>query len=203
MVRTLRWMGHWNNALNEKDAARTGRFRNARCIRCRCFLPDLTGFTGLHRAGPDPGDTWVRRHNRRRKSNRERDYSGLAPLALRAVLALLRRSTLGKIVPPSLRSGVQCFPHCRTREGSHALSLTFFNQKLCRTACYLTLFKLAEREGFEPSVHFRAHTLSRRAPSTTQTSLQSNNIRPKPEAAHSTVCPRLRQAAGNQRVGST
>jgi len=41
----------------KKDATRTGRFRNARRARCRCFLPDLTGFTGLHRAGPDPGDT--------------------------------------------------------------------------------------------------------------------------------------------------
>ncbi len=30
---------------------------------------------------------------------------------------------------------------------------------------------MAEREGFEPSVHFRVHTLSRRAPSATQTSL--------------------------------
>lgn len=31
---------------------------------------------------------------------------------------------------------------------------------------------VAEREGFEPSVPFRIHTLSRRAPSTTRTSLQ-------------------------------
>jgi len=27
--------------------------------RCRCFLPDLTGFTGVHRAGLNPDDTWV------------------------------------------------------------------------------------------------------------------------------------------------
>ena len=26
---------------------------------CRCFLPDLTGFTGFHRAGLDPDDTLV------------------------------------------------------------------------------------------------------------------------------------------------
>ena len=31
--------------------------------------------------------------------------------------------------------------------------------------------KMAEREGFEPSVEFPLHTLSRRAPSTTRTSL--------------------------------
>ena len=31
---------------------------------------------------------------------------------------------------------------------------------------------MAEREGFEPSVPFRIHTLSRRAPSTARTSLQ-------------------------------
>ncbi|MBP2658964.1 MAG: hypothetical protein H6Q69_1996, partial [Firmicutes bacterium] len=30
----------------------------------------------------------------------------------------------------------------------------------------------AEREGFEPSVQFPVHTLSRRAPSTARTSLQ-------------------------------
>ena len=32
--------------------------------------------------------------------------------------------------------------------------------------------KLAEREGFEPSVEFPLHTLSKRAPSTTRTSLR-------------------------------
>ena len=32
-------------------------------------------------------------------------------------------------------------------------------------------WKLAEREGFEPSVEFPLHTLSKRAPSTTRTSL--------------------------------
>lgn len=31
---------------------------------------------------------------------------------------------------------------------------------------------MAEREGFEPSVRFPVHTLSRRAPSTTRSSLQ-------------------------------
>jgi hypothetical protein len=31
---------------------------------------------------------------------------------------------------------------------------------------------LAEREGFEPSVEFPLHTLSKRAPSTTRTSLR-------------------------------
>ncbi len=32
---------------------------------------------------------------------------------------------------------------------------------------------MAEREGFEPSVEFPLHTLSKRAPSTTRTSLHS------------------------------
>src|SRR4029434_10325403 len=38
---------------------------------------------------------------------------------------------------------------------------------------------LAEREGFEPSVEFPLHTLSKRAPSTTRTSLhfRINNLR--------------------------
>ncbi len=34
------------------------------------------------------------------------------------------------------------------------------------------LISMAESEGFEPSVQFPAHTLSRRAPSTTRTTLQ-------------------------------
>ena len=33
--------------------------------------------------------------------------------------------------------------------------------------------KNAESEGFEPSIPFRVYTLSRRAPSTTRTTLQS------------------------------
>jgi len=44
-----------------ESATRTGRIRNARGSCCRCFLPDLTGFTGLRRAGPSPGDTWFPR----------------------------------------------------------------------------------------------------------------------------------------------
>ena len=40
-----------------KAATRTGRIRNAQSFCCRCFLPDLTGFTGLRRAGPGPDDT--------------------------------------------------------------------------------------------------------------------------------------------------
>ena len=36
---------------------------------------------------------------------------------------------------------------------------------------------MAEREGFEPSVRFPAHTLSRRAPSTARSSLQVEKIR--------------------------
>src|SRR5687768_2855918 len=35
---------------------------------------------------------------------------------------------------------------------------------------------LAEREGFEPSVEFPLHTLSKRAPSTTRTSLRLESI---------------------------
>ncbi len=34
---------------------------------------------------------------------------------------------------------------------------------------------MAEREGFEPSVRLHVHTLSRRAPSTAQTSLQTQS----------------------------
>jgi len=37
--------------------SRTDPQRASSC--CRCFLPDLTGFTGVRRAGPDPGDTLV------------------------------------------------------------------------------------------------------------------------------------------------
>jgi Recombinase/Recombinase zinc beta ribbon domain len=37
-------------------------------------------------------------------------------------------------------------------------------------------WKLAEREGFEPSVEFPLHTLSKRAPSTTRTSLRLESI---------------------------
>ena len=40
--------------------------------------------------------------------------------------------------------------------------------------------ELAEREGFEPSVEFPLHTLSKRAPSTTRTSLRSNGINSLP-----------------------
>src|SRR5437763_1883503 len=36
--------------------------------------------------------------------------------------------------------------------------------------------ELAEREGFEPSVEFPLHTLSKRAPSTTRTSLRAFGI---------------------------
>src|SRR5476651_2468009 len=36
--------------------------------------------------------------------------------------------------------------------------------------------ELAEREGFEPSVGFPLHTLSKRAPSTTRTSLRASGI---------------------------
>ena len=35
---------------------------------------------------------------------------------------------------------------------------------------------MAEREGFEPSVQFPVHTLSRRAPSTARTSLRLKNF---------------------------
>jgi hypothetical protein len=34
-----------------------------------------------------------------------------------------------------------------------------------------TLFVIAERKGFEPSIRFHVYTLSRRAPSTTRTPL--------------------------------
>ena len=37
--------------------------------------------------------------------------------------------------------------------------------------------KMAERVGFEPTVPFRVHTLSKRAPSTTRTSLQPTRLR--------------------------
>ena len=40
-----------------KSAARAGQVRNAPVSRCRCFLPDLTGFTRTSRAVPNPGDT--------------------------------------------------------------------------------------------------------------------------------------------------
>jgi hypothetical protein len=36
---------------------------------------------------------------------------------------------------------------------------------------------MAEREGFEPSVPFRAHTLSKRAPSATRTSLHERGCK--------------------------
>ena len=36
--------------------------------------------------------------------------------------------------------------------------------------------KMAERGGFEPPVPFRAHTLSRRAPSASRSSLRINGI---------------------------
>ena len=39
------------------SATRAGQIRNALVSRCRCFLPDLTGFTRTCRAGPSPGDT--------------------------------------------------------------------------------------------------------------------------------------------------
>ena len=39
---------------------------------------------------------------------------------------------------------------------------------------FIDFKKLAEREGFEPSVEFPLHTLSKRAPSTTRTSLRSS-----------------------------
>ncbi len=35
---------------------------------------------------------------------------------------------------------------------------------------------MAEREGFEPSVRVNVHTLSRRAPSTTQTPLRTQEM---------------------------
>jgi hypothetical protein len=41
--------------------------------------------------------------------------------------------------------------------------------------------KVAEREGFEPSVEFPLHTLSKRAPSTTRTSLRLSGINSLPE----------------------
>src|SRR5690606_3129456 len=40
---------------------------------------------------------------------------------------------------------------------------------------------LAERVGFEPTVEFPLHTLSKRAPSTTRTSLRSSGINSLPE----------------------
>ena len=44
-------------------------------------------------------------------------------------------------------------------------------------------WKLAEREGFEPSVEFPLHTLSKRAPSTTRTSLRSSGTNSLPDGA--------------------
>jgi hypothetical protein len=41
--------------------------------------------------------------------------------------------------------------------------------------------RMAEREGFEPSVEFPLHTLSKRAPSTTRPSLRSSGINSLPE----------------------
>ena len=41
--------------------------------------------------------------------------------------------------------------------------------------------KLAERVGFEPTVEFPLHTLSKRAPSTTRTSLRLSGINSLPE----------------------
>ena len=40
---------------------------------------------------------------------------------------------------------------------------------------------MAEREGFEPSVEFPLHTLSKRAPSTTRTSLRVSGINSLPD----------------------
>ena len=42
---------------------------------------------------------------------------------------------------------------------------------ICRTAITTLIRQVAEREGFEPSVELPLHTLSRRAPSATRTSL--------------------------------
>ena len=39
---------------DKKRADRARQNRNARITCCRCFLPDLTGFTSIHRAEPDP-----------------------------------------------------------------------------------------------------------------------------------------------------
>ena len=52
---------------------------------------------------------------------------------------------------------------------------------------------MAEREGFEPSVPFRIHTLSRRAPSTTRTSLQVLST----ESYYSVFCQAMQQVFVN------
>ena len=53
-----------------------------------------------------------------------------------------------------------------------------------RTGKDLTMMTLAEREGFEPSVEFPLHTLSKRAPSTTRTSLR---VEESAVYSHSTI----------------
>src|SRR5437763_16362894 len=49
-------------------------------------------------------------------------------------------------------------------------------QGLVERPWMLASLGLAEREGFEPSVEFPLHTLSKRAPSTTRTSLRSGGL---------------------------
>ena len=55
---------------------------------------------------------------------------------------------------------------------SNSQLLDFKNKK----AALLSGFLMAEREGFEPSVRVTAHPRSRRAPSTTQTSLRVRQL---------------------------
>ena len=64
-----------------------------------------------------------------------------------------------------------CFLNAKTLTGSNPLLL-----KKQKTTTKRLWFLMAEREGFEPSVRVTAHPRSRRAPSTTQTSLRVRQL---------------------------
>ena len=129
--------------------------RHIQSITDRCYLPVLAGFATLNCAGTD----------RQRRAAR-RPFAELG----------LRAHTSGG----GLRQGCFRVKHGgddRDRTGdllvaNEALSQLSYiptnqptNQRVARR-------QMAEREGFEPSKHFHAYTVSNRAPSTTRTSLR-------------------------------
>jgi len=127
----------WPLAKDNKAATRTGRIHNAQGSCCRCFLPDLTGFTGLHRVGPSPGDTGYPYGLDRWKTGLREGLFGL--------------SALTPSGPPSLRSGVQtgCADLSNPTRLLIPLSSVFNWQSsvYCLLMTVNCLLFLAEREG--------------------------------------------------------